>query len=112
MKITREINGQMVEIELTKGEIHDAYKVQEREYQFSDCENEFEIVYGDEEWFGTIFNNEAAMESILELIVENYNTNMYEYGMSDLKAREDAVVDEDVVELIEHYREELCSERR
>lgn len=112
MKINREINGQMIEIELTKGEIYDAYKAQEREYQFSDCANEFELVYGDEEWFSTIFRNEKAMESILELIVEVYNTNMYEYGMVDLTAREDAVVDEDVVELIEHYKEELEDEWR
>ena len=112
MKIKREFCGQMVEIELTKEEIHDAYKVQEREYQFSDCSNEFEIAYGDEEWFSVIFHNEKAMESILGLAVEIYNKNMYKYGMSDLSAREDAVVDEEVVELIEHYKEELCSERR
>lgn len=107
MKIKREILGQMIEIELTKEEIHTAYKEQEREYQFSDCSNEFELVYGDEDWFGDIYYNDAAMQSILELIVEVYNKNMYDYGMSDLKAREDAVVDEDVVELIEHYKEEL-----
>lgn len=108
MKIKREIFGQQIEIELTEREVYDAYAEQEHLYDLEDCRNDFELRYSDEDWFSDVFDNEEAMEVITEQMAAIYRRNMDKYTMSHDYALDDAATDEEVMKLIEKYKDNKC----
>lgn len=87
MTISREINGQMMEIELTKGELFSAYREQERAFDLASCDDYLDDTYRDEEWYSTL--DEEKRNELLENAADELRRNIdkydmdFEYAMSD-----------------------------
>lgn len=95
MKITREINGQVIEIELTAEEVRSAYYEKEYEQDVQDVKTLLESL--DAEWFyekyqvplNWVYNNEELVESIAVEMRENID----KHDMHWDAARDNAVKD-------------------
>lgn len=104
MKIKRVWCGFNIEFELTEDELYDAYIEQQEAFDRSDCENGFELEYGNEEWFHDVFNNKEVMKKIIEKMAPVHRKNMDKYDMDYNHSIVDAARDPDVLEIIEEYR--------
>ena len=105
MKIQREVNGQMMEFELTSGELFAAYCEQEHQYDVSDIRDklegemdrgEFEAEYG--------FPVELVLDNpdLLEEMADEKRRNQDKYDMDWEYARDDAIKS-----IIDEHREDL-----
>lgn len=65
MKITRTFNGGHITVELTPEELRTAYFEQQEIFDYNDCENGFELAYGDEDWYVDIINDPVLYRRIL-----------------------------------------------
>lgn len=109
MKITREVNGQVMEFELTSDELFSAYREQEAEFDKQDVINELEI-YDSEETgredflgkYGVPFDKVWNNEELIEGIAAEKRRNMDKYGMEWTYALHDAMNTE-----LARYKEEL-----
>lgn len=92
MKITREIGGQMAEINLTPDEMVKTYYEQQRKNDMEDME-EYLFQFEDsdfEEYFGCPI---AEAESELDELARLMRTNMEKYDLSWENARYEAISD-------------------
>lgn len=91
MKIIRNINGQNVEIELTKDELFTAYCEQQEIFDISSCANHLDSNYQDEEWY-TNLTDEKRRE-LLEEAAAQLRRNIDKYDMHFDYAMSDAFVE-------------------
>lgn len=78
MKITREINGKTVEIELTEQEMWDVYNAQKVEYAYEDLETWLENQYDDNDEPRPEMDDEDKA-NIVENYLENKDSEWYEW---------------------------------
>lgn len=92
MTITREINGVTHEIELTDGEVFDAYLEKEFEFDKSDIEN---VLYGmsDDELIEEYGADRAKIESLMDEIATEKRRNMDKYDTDWNYATTEAIRD-------------------
>lgn len=95
MKITREINGQVVEIELTSEEVRSAYLEKEHEYDIWDVKSLLEN-YSPEEFYSEYgisltwaYNNATFIEDV----ADDMRKNIDKYNMYWDTARDEAIRD-------------------
>ena len=104
MKIKREILGHTIEIELTRGELYDAYMEKQEDFDRSDCRNGFELEYSEEAWFIGVFHNDKAMNAILKEMVRVHRRNMDRYDMTYGDSMRDAAHDPEVVKVVDRFK--------
>jgi len=78
MTIKRVINGAEIEIELTKEEVFDAYCEQEHKWDIRSCNEYYDCMYWDEDWY----NDKNIRENIIEEAAMNLRRNIDKYEMS------------------------------
>ena len=92
MKITREINGQAVEFELTGGELLDAYIEQEFKGDRLDMQ-EYISEYDEADFEGEYGRKPSDMESELDELAYLLRKNIDKYGVCWSDARDEALKD-------------------
>lgn len=100
MKIQREINGQVVEIELTSDELYSAYLEKEHEYDRQDIQDELESYnFNDEtckdffDIYGIPLDKVFGNDELISEIAYEKRHNQDHYGMEWTYARDDALKD-------------------
>lgn len=102
MKIKREINGQMIEIELTEQELYQAYCEQEEIFDRDSCDNYFEMMYCHEKWYEDV--DEESRLNIVEAAATELRRNINKYDMSWDYAMDEAFRSSEVRELIIRFK--------
>lgn len=105
MKIQRELNGQMVELELTPEELTSAYYEQQHVFDIQDVRDKFEgeTDPGEiKEQYGMSVDSILSNDSLLEEIADESRRNQDKYGMDWEYARDNAIK-----EVLERHRDEL-----
>lgn len=92
MKITREIGGQMVEIELTPDEMVKTYYEQQHKNDMEDME-EYVYQYEDEDFEEAFGHPIAEAENDLDELARLLRTNMEKYEITWENARYEALCD-------------------
>lgn len=95
MKITREINGQMVEIELTSEEVRDIYEEKEHEYDVQNVKAVLENASPEEFYdkYQISLNWAYNNEELIENIADDMRKNIDKYDMHWDSARDNAMKD-------------------
>lgn len=78
MIIKRIINGEEAEIELTKDELFNAYCEQQYEFDVQSCNDYYDCMYWDEDWY----DDRAVRENVIEEATMNLRKNIDKYEMS------------------------------
>ena len=78
MTIKRVIGGKEFEIKLSEQELYAAYCEQEREFDISSCNDYYDCMYWDEDWY----DNKDLRENIIEEAATNLRRNIDKYDMS------------------------------
>lgn len=110
MKIKREVNGQMVEFELTSEELYSAHLEQEHKYDMQDIEDVLEGYRpdGKEDFYWTYevpFDRVYGNEDLISEMAYEKRRNMDKYDMAWDTARDEAIS-----EILDRHRDELCKE--
>lgn len=90
-KITRLINGEVVEIVLTGQEVSAAYDYQEHIYHIDDIIMTLDELEGDDDLSGHTADEIISIEKLMEQIVAGYERNMDKYDMEWHAAAVDAI---------------------
>lgn len=112
MKIQRNVNGQVMEFELTPEELYAAHREQEHACDKQDIEDALEgycCKGGDSDFFTAYevpFDKVYKNESLISEMAYEKRRNMDKYDMSWDTARDEAIS-----EIIDRHREELCAEQ-
>ena len=104
MKITREINGQMVEIELTEQEVENAHYEHVDKCDLEDCETVFKEVYEHETWLNRLLKSGEPFKLILNQMRVFYQREKYHYDVDWWDAAASAARHRTVVEMIEKFK--------
>lgn len=89
MKIVREIDRQMIEIELTEQELYNAYCEQEHQYDMQNCQYYLDSgIYDGEDWFECLSQDD--INSLIEEMAYQYRRNVDKYEMHHDYALDDA----------------------
>lgn len=105
MKIQREVNGQVMEFELTSEELFAAFEEQEHLFDIQDVKNKFESELDPnefEETHGFPMDLVMGNQDLLEEMAWESRHNQDKHGMEWEYARDDAIKD-----IIEKHRDEL-----
>ena len=98
MIIKRIINSKEMEIELTKEEIYEAYCEQEHKWDIKSCEEYYDCMYYDEDWY----NDENIRKCIIEEASMRLRRNINKYDMSFEYAIAEAFTDT----ILNHIKED------
>lgn len=90
MKIKREINGNMVEIELTRGELYEAYLEKQNDFDRQDIEDVF-YSFDDDELEDMYGMTRAEIEEKIPEIAHEMRRNIDKYDMQWQYARDAAI---------------------
>ena len=94
-KITRIIDGETIEIELSDQELYNAFAVQERKFHVADIEMAFREMevdqYENEELYGCTMEKLMTDDHLLNMILSDYEYNR-ENGMYTSEAARDAIL--------------------
>ena len=89
MTIKRVIGGREFEIKLSEQELYAAYCEQEREFDVQSCNDYYDCMYWDEDWY----DDKTVRKNIIEEATMNLRKNIDKYEMSFDYAIAEAFVD-------------------
>lgn len=92
MTITREINGQTIEIELTSQELYEAYLEKQNEFDRQDIEDVFNG-FDDDELEDMYGMTRAQLEEKIPELAHEMRRNIDKYDMSWQAARDEAIAE-------------------
>ncbi len=92
MTITREINGQTIEIELTSDELYEAYLEKQNQFDCEDIEDVFNG-FDDDELEDMYGMTRAQLAEKIPELAHEMRRNIYKYDMSWQAARDAAIAE-------------------
>ncbi len=93
MIVTREINGELVRIELTQDELYEAFEEQQHKFDVEDIRNYFDGLY-EEGAFETEYGRSySEIEAMFDDLAYEMRRNIVHYDMDWMYAREAAIDD-------------------
>lgn len=103
MKIKREINGKMIEIELTSRELYQAYCEQEHLFDMESCRDEFSMRYSEEGWYENVSDEDR--DFIIEEVAIILRRNLDKYDVTFDYGMDLAFNSEEIKKIIKKYEE-------
>ena len=93
MIVTREINGELVRIELAQDELYEAFEEQQHKFDVEDIRSYFDGIYEEGAFETEYGRNYSEIEAMFDDLACEMRRNIDHYDMDWMSAREAAIAE-------------------